>query len=58
MTEPEDIAAMEMPCQCNCGEFFNLNDGNPCGSPGCGAIMCHECIPEPWADCPACTAAE
>jgi hypothetical protein len=52
-TDPEDIAAMDMPCMCDCGEFFDLNDGNPCA--GCNKIFCEECVEKPFGYCPSCS---
>lgn len=52
--ELEDIAGMEMPCKCECGKWFDLNDGNGCGGLGCNVVMCCECIPRPWELCPRC----
>ncbi len=44
---------MDMPCQCEiCGEWFELNDGNPCGV--CKKIYCDECLDEPFDTCLDC----
>lgn len=51
-TDPEDIAGMDMPCECNCGEWFDLNDGNTCDE--CHKIFCTECVEEPFGLCPQC----
>ena len=38
-------AEMEMPCPCDvCGDWFDLNDGNPCHQ--CNKVFCTSC-----ADC-------
>lgn len=52
ITDPEDIAGMEMPCECDCGEWFDLNDGNTCGE--CHKVFCTECVDEPFGLCPQC----
>ena len=52
MSDAEDIAKMDMPCVCRCGEFFDLNDGNPCRS--CKEIWCEDCLEQPFEDCPNC----
>ena len=50
--DPEDIASMEMPCMCECGNFFDLHDGNSCRD--CDKVFCTECIEEPFELCPGC----
>lgn len=50
--DAEDIARMEMPCQCSCRQFFDLNDGHTCD--GCYQIFCDGCIEEPFDLCPDC----
>jgi hypothetical protein len=50
--DPEDIAAMDMPCMCDCGEWFDLNEGNTCD--GCNKVFCTECVDEPFGLCPQC----
>ena len=52
MNNEEDTIHMEMPCQCDCGNWFDLNDGNPCNK--CDIISCEECIEQPWNTCPRC----
>ena len=53
----EEAAFMEAPCMCDCGAWFDLDKGNPCGS--CPTILCEDCITEPHSDCPKCkTSAE
>ena len=37
--EPNDF--MEMPCRCDCGKWFDLNDGYP--SDKSNFIICKEC---------------
>ena len=34
----------DMPCPCECGEWFDLNNGNPCHQ--CNKVFCTDC-----ADC-------
>lgn len=51
-TDPEDIARMDMPCQCDCGEWFDLNKGNACVE--CNKVFCTECVEEPFGFCPQC----
>jgi hypothetical protein len=41
-----------MPCLCDCGEWFDLNDGNPCSD--CNKVLCKKCINEPFDPCPTC----
>jgi len=48
----ENVAFMDMPCLCDCGTWFDLNDGNPCDS--CDVIQCEKCIEQPWDICPLC----
>lgn len=52
MTDAEDIAKMDMPCECDCGNWFDLQEGNPCDS--CDTVSCTECIESPWDTCPRC----
>ena len=35
---------MEMPCQCDCGNWFDLNDGYP--SKKNNKVICKECYNE------------
>lgn len=44
MARCNDPEHMEMPCQCECGDWFDLNDGwtNP-RNRGEGEIICNEC---------------
>lgn len=37
--EPNDF--MEMPCQCDCGKWFDLHDGYPSNSSN--KVVCREC---------------
>jgi hypothetical protein len=55
-TGTENIAEMEMPCKCDCGEFFDLNDGNTCGE--CERVFCTECVDEPFGLCYQCAGRE
>jgi len=48
----EDFDEDSQPCSCSCGEWFDLNDGNPCGS--CKRLFCEDCLDEPFEDCPGC----
>ena len=41
-----------MPCECSCGTWFDLNDGNSCGE--CNTIFCTECVEEPFDTCERC----
>lgn len=34
---------MDAPCLCNCGNWFDLNDGYPSHKPHSNAIVCDEC---------------
>ena len=43
---------MDMPCVCDCGEVFDLKDGNQCDE--CGKIFCTECVEKPFELCPNC----
>lgn len=49
--EPED---MEEPCLCDCGEWVDLGDANPCS--GCQNVFCPKCVKQPWAKCNNCAA--
>ncbi len=42
---------MDMPCVCvNCGNLFDLNDGNPSSDRNDNKIYCSDCVKEPWGD--------
>ena len=44
---------MEEPCLCDyCGSWFDLCDGNGCGS--CNKVLCEKCLPDPFDDCYDC----
>ena len=49
-----DIAGMDMPCECDCGNWFDLNEGHSCGERSCHKVLCIECLPEPFDFCPNC----
>ena len=40
MDYSENIEEMEMPCQCDCGNWFDLTDGTP--KPGTNKVICGE----------------
>ena len=48
----EEIMTYEMPCQCACGNWFDLNEGNPCSS--CNLVYCTDCLEEPFDICDSC----
>ena len=48
----EDFDEDSQPCLCPCGEWFDLDEGNPCGS--CKKVFCEECVDEPFEDCNYC----
>lgn len=37
----EMLGEMEAPCQCDCGEWFDLDNG--CASERSDKIICHDC---------------
>ena len=47
-----DFDEDSQPCPCCCGEWFDLPDGNPCGS--CKTLFCENCVDEPFDRCPGC----
>lgn len=48
----EEVMKMDMPCQCDCGKWFDLNDGNPCDL--CNKIYCNSCLESPFDTCGRC----
>ena len=48
----EEIYMMDMPCECPCGKWFDLNKGNPCDS--CKQVFCTKCVEEPFENCDNC----
>ncbi len=50
----EEIYTMDMPCECSCGKWFDLNDGNSCDS--CNQVFCTDCVKEPFELCTICEA--
>lgn len=42
----------EAPCVCDCGEIFELDEGNGCEC--CGTVYCTECLPEHLTPCSKC----
>lgn len=54
MSNEEEIPGMDMPCQCGCGNWFDLNDGNPCGG-SCKTVFCTDCVKEPFDNCENCS---
>jgi hypothetical protein len=40
------------PCVCSCGEMFDLEEGNTCGT--CFKIFCEDCVEEPFDLCKSC----
>ena len=50
--DAEDIAKMEMPCQCDCGQWFDLNDGYSCDN--CHKVFCGDCYDHDNYICKSC----
>lgn len=50
----KDSDQFEEPCLCDCGEWFNLQDGIPCGS--CENVYCPECLKTVFGKCNMCLA--
>lgn len=53
--ESEDFGPDDMPCDCSCGNMFDLNDGNPCSQ--CKNLYCDDCC-EAWELCEGCSESE
>ena len=47
-----DDGEMEEPCQCECGELFDLKDGYDCDI--CHEIICPECYVKHNGVCETC----
>lgn len=45
-----------MPVRCDCGEWFDLLDGNGCGT--CKKVFCCNCVKEPFDLCENCQSEE
>jgi hypothetical protein len=41
--DPSITEHMEMPCPCDCGNWFDLYDGVPSEAPGSNRVICPEC---------------
>lgn len=41
--QPIETRSMEMPCLCDCGEWFDLNDGHQDKRYGSNKVICHDC---------------
>lgn len=52
MSNEDAIFDMKEPCLCDCGQWFDLVEGNPCDS--CNDISCMDCILVPWDTCKKC----
>jgi hypothetical protein len=52
-------ATMQEPSVCECGQIFDLDEGNPCSGdchhPSASfKVYCNDCVDEPWSECPQC----
>lgn len=44
-----NLEDMDAPCVCdNCGDWFDLQDGNPQENEVDSTIYCPRCVKEPW----------
>ena len=43
MIDVELDSEMEAPCLCDCGEWFDLDDGRQSPRFGCNTLMCEDC---------------
>lgn len=50
--EPDGFDEDSQPCLCPCGNWFDLTDGNPCGT--CSKVFCEDCVEAPFNNCEGC----
>lgn len=44
MSACKDPDHMEEPCMCDCGEWFELSDGDTVEEYGSGTVYCPKCV--------------
>lgn len=49
---PDDFDEDAQPCMCSCDRWFDLKEGNACGS--CLTVFCNKCVDEPFDNCFTC----
>lgn len=48
------MSDFEEPVLCDCGKWFELSEGNPCGA--CKNVYCADCLKVPFGKCNSCHA--
>jgi len=46
------VSDNSIPAKCECGEWFDMRDGNQCSK--CQAIFCDSCLHGPISECSDC----